>query len=126
MQRQLSLTSLKQAAEFSWVNQKGLKKVTKNFIIIGAKPSSDSVSQFPTLELRYGLKVSKKIFRQAVKRNKIKRQIRHMLRLFYVKACLPTHLWIIIIPRQSFAYKNFHQLFHQFEYTINSLIKELE
>lgn len=109
--------SLKNQKEFAIVNRCGRKIFTPYGIIILA---SNVHLQNNTDDLfAFGMKVSKKISKKAVIRNKIKRRIRHLIRL--IANAQDVNLRskaVIIIPKKNFDNVDFAELQKTFEKTI--------
>ncbi|WP_347938934.1 ribonuclease P protein component [Rickettsia oklahomensis] len=106
----MSITSLKNQKEFELINKLGRRFHERCFILVIAR---NLPSIF--LESRYnvflGIKVSKKLNKKAVIRNKIKRRIRHLIRIIVSDSKLKViKLAIIIIPRKGFEEINFSLL----------------
>ncbi|MCZ6901652.1 MAG: ribonuclease P protein component [Rickettsia endosymbiont of Ixodes persulcatus] len=98
----MSITSLKNQKEFELINKLGKKFHEKYFILVIAKNLPKIF-----LESKYnvflGIKVSKKLNKKAVVRNKIKRRIRHLIRIIVSDSKLKAiKLAMIIIPRKGF------------------------
>lgn len=104
------LISLKNAKEFDLVNKHGVKKRGSYFLIILASnfthiPSIHSNSSF------FGMKVSRKLSKKAVIRNKIKRRIRHLMRDIVNDPSIDTdNKALIIIPNKGFEEVDFKKL----------------
>jgi len=114
----LSITSLKNQKEFELINKLGKKFHEKYFILVIAKKLPKIF-----LESKYnvflGIKVSRKLNKKAVVRNKIKRRIRHLIRIIFNNSNLKTiKLAAIIIPRKGFDKADFSVL----NYELSKLI----
>ncbi|MGX6960956.1 MAG: ribonuclease P protein component [Rickettsia endosymbiont of Pentastiridius leporinus] len=106
------ITSLKNQKEFELVNKLGKKFHEKYFILVMTQKLPqvllDSKSQF-----FLGIKVSRKLNKKAVIRNKIKRRVRHLTRLILNNPNLKIpKLAMIIIPRKGFDNVDFSLLYH--------------
>ncbi|ABV73292.1 ribonuclease P [Rickettsia canadensis str. McKiel] len=106
----MSITSLKNQKEFELINKLGKKFHERYFILVIAKNLPKIF-----LETKYniflGIKVSKKLNKKAVVRNKIKRRIRHLIRMNVSDSKLKAiKLAMIIIPRKGFEEINFSHL----------------
>ncbi|HCQ70879.1 MAG: ribonuclease P protein component [Alphaproteobacteria bacterium] len=64
-----SISSLKNRADFLRLNKSGKKWIAKNLIIQADEGTGEG-------RLRYGITVTKKTYKSAVKRNRIKRRLR--------------------------------------------------
>lgn len=108
------ILSLKNQKEFDIVNKVGKKQHSPYFIAIIAKnfsaiPTTDSNTIF------FGMKVGKKLGK-AVTRNKIKRRIRHLIRLISKNQQLENNaIGIIIIPKKGFEKIEFKNLMDSLE-----------
>lgn len=105
------INSLKNQKEFELINKLGKKFHEQYFILVIAKniPKIFLKSKY---NIFLGIKVSKKLNKKAVVRNKIKRRIKHLIRLI----CNNTNfkkLAMIIIPRKSFDTVDFSVLNHE-------------
>ena len=64
-----SISSLKNRADFLRLNKSGKKWISKNLVLQTDSGAGDDI-------LRYGITVTKKTYKSAVKRNRIKRRLR--------------------------------------------------
>ncbi|HJD64740.1 MAG TPA: ribonuclease P protein component [Rickettsia endosymbiont of Diachasma alloeum] len=105
------ITSLKNQKEFELINKLGQKFHEKYFILVIAKniPKIFLESKY---NIFLGIKVSKKLNKKAVVRNKIKRRIKHIIRLICNNSNLKK-LAMIIIPRKGFDTTDFSVLNHE-------------
>ncbi len=115
----MPLYSLKNQKQFNLVNKRGKKISTRYFIIIFVKKFklpkiNDSEAIF------FGMKVSKKLSKKAVVRNKIKRRIRHLMQLMTKDKNLDMNQTaLIFIP-----YKNFEKItFSRLSYDLQKTLK---
>lgn len=114
------ITSLKNQQEFELVNQLGKKLHEKHFILVLAKKFSRVFSQEQNKNTIFlGMKVSKKLAKKAVIRNKIKRRVKHLVRLVINHSNFKMNLAIIIIPRKGFDKINFSILNQEFSKVIS-------
>ncbi|MCC8369316.1 MAG: ribonuclease P protein component [Rickettsia endosymbiont of Oxypoda opaca] len=112
------VTSLKNQEEFELVNKRGKKLHGKYFILVIAKNFSNILHNCQNT-IFLGIKVSKKLDKRAVIRNKIKRRIKHLTRLIINNPKFKiTNLGMIIIPRKGFDKVDFSILTHE----LNKLI----
>ncbi|XVN41277.1 MAG: ribonuclease P protein component [Rickettsia endosymbiont of Argas persicus] len=103
----MSITSLKNQQEFELINKLGKKFHEKYFILVIAKnlPKIFLESKY---NIFLGIKVSRKLNKKAVVRNKIKRRIRHLIRtIFSSSNHKMIKLALIIIPRKGFDTADF-------------------
>ncbi len=106
----MSITSLKNQKEFELINKLGKKFHERYFILVIAKklPKIFIESKYNTF---LGIKVSRKLNKKAVVRNKIKRRIRHLIRIIVSDSKLNAIKFaMIIIPRKGFEEINFSHL----------------
>ncbi|WP_375326550.1 ribonuclease P protein component [Candidatus Tisiphia endosymbiont of Nemotelus uliginosus] len=113
------ITSLKNQKEFDLVNKAGKKFHCSYFIAIITKDFAKITYHNKLPEQNnniffWGMKVGKKLSKSAVTRNKIKRRIRHLVRLLVnapeqdgsnhpLQKIIEKHNWgMIIIPRKGF------------------------
>lgn len=68
-QTDIQISSLKQRADFLHLNKSGKKWVSKSMIVL-------TKSRDETPHIRFGITITKKIFKSAVKRNRVKRRLR--------------------------------------------------
>ena len=116
----MRLVSLKSEDEFKKVNKKGRKIYTPYFLLIRSEPFSlhSPILPCPTDQLSFffGIKAGKKLGK-AVIRNKIKRRLRHLMRLILsIKISSFTRsIGLIIIPRKGLEKVNFDTLYTEFK-----------
>lgn len=126
------ISSLKNQKEFDLVNKLGKKFHSPYFITIIAKNStklfaklnvkgnidnlckkSSEILYNLSNTLLFGMKVGKKLG-NAVIRNKIKRRIRHLVRLLSKESKFKQNSWaMIVIPRKGFEQIEFATLFSE-------------
>ncbi|WP_342278950.1 MULTISPECIES: ribonuclease P protein component [unclassified Candidatus Tisiphia] len=126
------ISSLKNQKEFDLVNKLGKKFHSPYFITIIAKNStklfaklnvkgnidnlckkSSEILYNSSNTLLFGMKVGKKLG-NAVIRNKIKRRIRHLVRLLSKESKFKQNSWaMIVIPRKGFEQIEFATLFSE-------------
>lgn len=109
----MSITSLKNQKEFELINKLGKKFHEKYFILVLAKnlPKTFLESKY---NIFLGIKVSRKLNKKAVIRNKIKRRVKHLIRLIFSGSNLKLmKRAIIIIPRKGFDEVEFSLLNHE-------------
>lgn len=101
--------SLKKGSDFQNVYKKGISSYNRDFKVVAL--SNDLPYN------RYGFSISKK-FGKAFERNRMKRQLREIVRLNDIK--FPKSFDYIIIPRQSIKNEEYatieKSLFHCFKY----------
>ncbi len=73
-----TISPLKNRADFLRLNKSPQKWISKN-LIIQATPIPDDDNKSPT-DIRVGITITKKIFKSAVKRNRVKRRLRALAR----------------------------------------------
>lgn len=106
----MSVLSLKNPKEFDLVNKHGTKRYGAYFIAIIAKNFTE-IPKDSEEGILLGMKVSKKFSKKAVVRNKIKRRIRHLVRLLAKDPEIDTHdTALIIIPKRSSETVTFQKL----------------
>ena|GEM_PF-739953 len=96
------ITSLKNQKEFELINKLGKKFNEKYYILVLAKnlPKIFFESKY---NIFLGIKASRKLSKRAVVRNKIKRRIRHLVRLVFSDSNHKMKkLALIIIPKKGF------------------------
>ncbi|WP_017442424.1 ribonuclease P protein component [Rickettsia gravesii] len=106
----MSIISLKNQKEFELINKLGKKLHGRYFILIIATklPKIFLESKYNTF---LGIKVSRKLNKKAVVRNKIKRRIRHLIRIIVSDSSFKAIKFaMIIIPRKGFEEINFSHL----------------
>lgn len=85
--------TLKKRADFLNTGKSGSKWVAKGLIIQAASADHDAV--------RVGYTVSKKIYKSAVKRNRIKRRLRAVAADVLSQEALPSHDYVIIGRKET-------------------------
>lgn len=118
------ITSLKNQKEFELVNKLGKKFHEKYFILVITQKLPqillDSKSHF-----FLGIKVSRKLNKKAVIRNKIKRRVRHLIRIILNNPNLKiSKLAMIIIPRKEFDNIDFSLLNNDLSTIISGFIED--
>lgn len=109
--------SLKNQGEFDLVNRRARKIFTPFGIIIIA--SNVQIRGNTDNLFAFGMKVSKKVSKKAVIRNKIKRRVRHLIRLVLDNSTININdKAVIIIPRRNFDIVDFAELKKVFIKTI--------
>jgi ribonuclease P protein component len=110
----LIISSLKDQKEFDLVSKQGKKLHTAYFILILAK-NFTSIVLSSANTLFFGMKVSRKLGK-AVIRNKIKRRIRHLVRLISKVPQFEHYSWgMTIIPKKGFEKVKFAILLSELE-----------
>ncbi len=116
----MSLNSLKNQKQFDLVNLRGKKLSTRYFIVVVSQ-DFDLINVGSVNPTFFGIKVSKKISKSACVRNKIKRRIRHLMRIMLNDADLNlTKMAVIFIPYKGFDSVEFSILSSEFK----SLLKK--
>ena len=95
------------------VGKQATKIHSKHFILIKS-PNFTSIQTDLPINLFFGMKVGGKLGK-AVIRNKIKRRIRHIMRLLVKIPKITNNLALIIIPRKGFEKVEFSILLNDFE-----------
>lgn len=106
------IASLKNQREFALINQEGIKKYGRYLIIIAAKETSLSSKKFAKLLL--GLKVSKKLSKKAILRNKFRRRLKHITRLAVQERKYSLPQAVIIIPKLNVKEASFAEIKQDF------------
>ncbi len=70
-----TIGSLKKRADFLRLQKGGQKWITKSFIIQHKERASEVECD---LDIRFGVTITKRIFKRAVDRNRVKRRLRHI------------------------------------------------
>lgn len=120
----MPLYSLRNQKKFDLVNLHGKKVSSPYFMVVIAQNFSliQTDSQNPTF---LGMKVSKKISKKAYIRNKIKRRIRHLMRLMLKEYDLNlSKVAIIFIPYKNFDLVEFAKLSFEFKSVLQKTIKK--
>lgn len=84
------ISSLKKRADFLRLNKSKTKWVSGSLIIQTAPKTAD------TQDLQYGITVTKKIFKSAVKRNRVKRRLRALTREIIANKANPDQNYVLI------------------------------
>lgn len=121
----MHLISLRNQAEFDLVNKLGVKAYDSDFIMILARCNLKSFFESSGQYFALGMKVSRKLSKKAVIRNKVKRRIRHIVRTA-VKACdVNGNHGLIVIPKRSFENANFALLYKNFYNNLSKLLRKI-
>lgn len=94
---------IKKRSQFQHLGRVGKKIHSKNFLIILSENDSGSA--------RIGITITKKISKKAVVRNKLRRRIREIFRLF--REDLVKHFDIVVIARQNADILGFDEIERQ-------------
>jgi ribonuclease P protein component len=106
----VALCSLKNQKEFDLVNKHGLKSYGSCFLLVVSKQCR-FLPHFTDTSFFLGMKVSRKLSKKAVIRNKIKRRIRHLAtNLLNTYSQKTNGVGIIVVPREGFELANFAHL----------------
>lgn len=106
----MPLYSLKNQKQFDLVNSRGKKITTPYFMVVLARnfTSIESISDNPTF---FGMKVSRKISKKACIRNKIKRRVRHLMRIMLADSELNlSQTALVVIPYKKFELFEFAKI----------------
>ncbi len=124
--KQAIIYSLKNQKQFDQVSKHSTKLYGSCFTVYVSKNCTFLDNYNPKATF-FGMKVSKKLSKKAVIRNKVKRRIRHIIRLVAKnpKTNITNHAFIII-PRQSFLTMNFARIHSDFHKIYKKFKKELE
>jgi len=109
----VKIASLKSQKEFDNLSKSAFKRRGSCFLLIISKvfsPQEDNDSG----QLFLGMKVSRKLSKKAVIRNKIKRRIRHIMRLILAEF-RPSARGLIVIPYKGFDEADFAELHKGFK-----------
>ena len=120
----VSLYSLRNQKKFDLVNLHGKKVSSPYFMVVIAQNFNliQTDSQNPTF---LGMKVSKKISKKACIRNKIKRRIRHLMRIMLKEPDLNlSKVAIIFIPYKNFDLVEFAKLSFEFKKVLQRTIRK--
>ena len=118
------LYSLRNQKKFDLVNLHGKKVSSPYFMVVIAQNFNliQTDSQNPTF---LGMKVSKKISKKAYIRNKIKRRIRHLMRIMLKEPDLNlSKVAIIFIPYKNFDLVEFAKLSFEFKKVLQRTIRK--
>jgi ribonuclease P protein component len=114
------LESLSNQADFLYFKREGKKNVGKFFLVV-VTPKTSLSGVFLEDSLLTGIKVTKK-FGNAVKRNNLKRRIRHMLReLVKMYPAFIKSLAYLIIPKASLSLAKFELALADLVYLIKKI-----
>jgi ribonuclease P protein component len=97
---------LRQRRDFDWVYQTGTRRRATHLHVVAIKADVKSVS-------RFGISISKKVSKRAVCRNRIKRQIRAILRSLLPR--VEPGWAVIIIVRASIVDADYQQIQQELE-----------
>jgi ribonuclease P protein component len=114
----LAISSLKNQAAFDKINQKGQRLHSPYCTIVILENVSASLPKY-TDHISLGMKVSKKLG-NAVIRNKIKRRIRHLIRIIPCYNSLNINLALIFIPKKNFDKVEFATLVNTVSHMLNT------
>lgn len=118
------LVSLKSSKEFNLANKYGIKKYGKYCLIIQTKNFNEITTDNPNICF-FGMKVSKKLSKKAVIRNKIKRRIRHIMRDIAKNPNIDLSCQaLIIIPKKDFYNIEFQKIKNDFEMLLSNNISQ--
>lgn len=111
------ILSLKNQPEFDSINSRGIKYNARAFMLVILKKSHDDSSnkrdnESFCMQHFFGMKVGKKLG-NAVVRNKIKRRIKHLIRLVFANKTTEFSLSIIFVPRKNFEKIQFNVILQQ-------------
>ncbi|NRB10458.1 MAG: ribonuclease P protein component [Rickettsiaceae bacterium] len=122
----MTIYSLKNQKQFDQVNKHSTKFYGCCFTIYVTK-NCDFLSHYEPKAAFWGMKVSKKLSKKAVIRNKVKRRVRHVVRLLdkNPKINIADH-GFIVIPRQAFLNMNFGRIHSDFRKIFKRFKKSLE
>lgn len=110
----MSLYSLKNQRQFDLVNRYGKKITSPYFMLIFAKNFNAIEIAGVDKPILFGMKVSKKLAKRANVRNKIKRRIRHLMRLVIREEDLNlAQTALIFIPYKNFDTVEFALLYSE-------------
>ena len=114
----MELVTLKKRSEFLCVKNTGQQIATKFFILQYRSYESE------TTALRFGFTVSKKVG-GAVQRNRIKRRLREIVRLFLKTKISPSKLSFdcVLIARRAALEANFAEMQACFETSMGNFLK---
>lgn len=104
----MNFVSLKNQKQFDLVNRRGVKISGEYFLLILAKQPALSITE-QSMSVVFGMKVSKKLSKKAYIRNKIKRRIRHLIRLISTEVDMKGKA-MIFIPYKGFELVKFEKL----------------
>ena len=112
------VVSLKNQKEFDRVNRHGIKAHGGFFILIISSHIHETQTlskNNATSSFLFGMKVSRRFSKKAVVRNKVKRRIRHLVRMIAndLKP-IAENKALIIIPKIGFDKTNFAELHNDF------------
>lgn len=128
--KNFSLISIKSQKHFAFVNQNGKKISSKFFLIVAASNDLNKTlnAAQPESSLFYGLKVTKKLFKKAVDRNKVKRRIRHILRIIAKELDFSflEKYSLVIVARSGMDKANFEELLYNFKSSLKKITKPFQ
>jgi ribonuclease P protein component len=107
------MVSLKNQSEFDLVNKKGSRFSCPYFTLVISRSSGSCV--------RLGMKVGRKLGKANI-RNKIKRRIRHIVRLFASDNPLE-YLEFILVPKLRFEQVQFRELCDNFSSLVSRFVR---
>ncbi len=119
----MPLYSLKNQQKFDLVNSKGKRASSPYFMVVLAQNFNliQTDTSHPTF---LGMKVSRKISKKACIRNKIKRRIRHLMRIMLNDNNFDlSDLAVIFIPYKNFELVEFATLLLEFKRVLQRTVK---
>ena len=106
----MTLVRIKRHFDFLEIKDTKTKAFTKSFVL-QVRPNNKGVT-------RAGFTVSKKISKSAVVRNRLRRQMREIVRLSPdLQTQYPSHD-VVLIAREEALNRDYHQLAHDFTYLL--------
>ncbi len=120
----VSLYSLRNQKKFDFVNLHG-KKVSSPYFMTVIAQNFDLIQTDSQNPAFLGMKVSKKLSKKAYIRNKIKRRIRHLMRIMLKEPDLNlSKVAIIFIPYKNFDLVEFAKLSFEFKKVLQRTIRK--
>jgi len=114
----MSLVRMKRHLDFIQMRDSTLRAFTKSFVL--------QVCPNDLNKTRVGFTVSKKISKLAVVRNRLRRQMREIVRLSdNVVTKYPSHD-LVLIARSEALNRDYHQLEKDFEYLLNHVHEDAD
>ncbi|MEM6835748.1 MAG: ribonuclease P protein component [Cyanobacteria bacterium P01_C01_bin.120] len=108
---------LTRTQEFSLVYQNGRQASTKHLVVKYFKPFEELQ---PVGCSRFGITISQKVSKQAVVRNRLKRQVKAALQVLIPR--LQSGLWVVVVLRRAAVECDYRQFLQELE----ELFLELE
>lgn len=112
----IKIDRLKKRSDFLWVQSHGRKWIAKGIIV----EIADNSSKGDNLGIRYGLTVSKRVSKLAVKRNLIKRRLRAIAQEI-MPAYATLNMDIVIVGRFGALERDFDVLKKDLVWCLNKL-----